>query len=93
MKLTKETIEQARPNSIIHIGETIDDPNGLFMTGSGELLKFIIFRGDIADWCVYTHFIDSSIEYIRKSGDKPHQREHISNIVEFDDEVWEMYRH
>lgn len=93
MKLTKETIEQALPNSIIYKGETTDDENGLNMTGSGKVLKFVVCRGGIADWCIYTHFSDRTFEQIAHLGDKPHSREQIANIVEFDNEVWTMYRH
>lgn len=93
MILTKEMIENAEPESIIFQGETTDDENGLNMTRSGQPLRFIIFRGGIADWCIYTHTIDKPWFWIRDHGDKPHTREFIANVVEFDDEVWKMYRH
>ena len=92
-KLTKKKIEDAKPNSIMYDGITTDDPNGLNMTNSGRILRFIVYRGGIADWCIYTHLAEMPLEYIRDHGDKPHSREFIENEVEFDDKVWEMYRH
>jgi len=92
-KITKAMIEDAEPESIIVRGETIDNEDGLNMSRSGQKLRYIIFRGGIADWCIYAHTADKSWEWIRKHGDKPHTKEFIANVVEFDDEVWKMYRH
>jgi len=93
MELTKEMIKNADPRSIIFRGETTNDGNGLNMTGTGEPLRFVVYRGGIPDWCVYTQKAFQGWGFIRDCGDKVHTREYIENIVEFNDEVWKMYRH
>lgn len=86
-------IEDAPPNSIMFTGLAMDTPEGLHMSGSGNPLKFVVFRGGIADWCIYCGLASKPTQQIRYFGNKPHGRKIISNVVEFDDEVWEMYRH
>lgn len=93
LNLTKKVIGEAEPHSIIKEGVTTDDEHGLNMTGSGENLRYIIFRGGIADWCIYTHRTEFPASYIQAHGNKPHSRDFIENIVSFNEEVWEMYRH
>lgn len=93
MKLTELMIKKAKPRSIIADGYTSDDINGVNMNNTGVALCFVIYRGDIPDWCVYIGLATSSKEDITRSGDKVRQRHSLDNILEFGDEVWEMYRH
>lgn len=93
MKLTKEMIENAPLRSIIFEGITTDDAEGLNMTMSGKKLRYVVVRGGFTDWCVYTHFAFHDAEWIRRHGDKPHGKGNINHIIDFDDEVWEIYRH
>ena len=91
--LTKKMLIEAEPNSVIYRGIVLDSENGFFMTGNNKKLAFVVFRGEIPDWCIYFGKIDKNWDYIMKFGDKPHIRQFIETIVKFDDDLWEMYRH
>ena len=92
-KLTKDIIEQAPLKTIIVGALTTDEHKGLNMTNSSKAITWVIVKGGINDWCIYTSLGQVPYETVKRLGDKPHCREHIENIVEFDDEVWRMYRH
>lgn len=74
-------------------GTTTDDENGINLSGSKKLLRWVAVRGDIADWAVYAHLAENDWDFIRSNGDKPHGRENVARVVPHDDEAWKMYRH
>ena len=92
-KITNNIIEQAFPHTIIAKGISTDEHKGLNMTNSSKAITWVIVKGRINDWCVYTSLGQVPYETVKDWGDKVHCREHIENIAEFDDEVWRMYRH
>ena len=70
-----------------------DDYEGLNMTNSHKMLTWVMVKGGINDWCVYTSLGQVPYETVKDWGNKVHCREHIENIADFNDEVWRMYRH
>ena len=59
--LTMEMINNAEPASILHYGVAQDSVDRLFLAGTGEMTPWILFRGNIADWCIYAqnpHYIN-----------------------------------
>lgn len=73
IKLTKEMLEKAKPNSIVFSGiGLIEHPwfnNATQKEKGGNLekdsvsvtVKFVIYRGGIVDWCIY-HSLDANLE-------------------------------
>ena len=119
-KLTKEMVDEAEPNSIIHSGiylvehpwfndaKTIKDGGLLSSDGRSAGAGLVVYRGGIADWCIYDSFdanfttadylddpniVSTSPERIARSGRKQHREEMIRSIVDCSDETFEMYRH
>ena len=72
-------------------GEIVDSPEGLYMTGSRRILKWVAVKEYANDWCVYTHWMYNSVKYVVDYGDKVLFQENIENIIKFDDEVWKRY--
>lgn len=91
--LTLQQLKDMEPDTIFATGETTDDPNGANMTGSGQALKWVATRGGIHDWAIYIHTADKSEEWIKRQGDKIHNRETIKKLVPCDDEAFAMYRY
>ncbi len=91
--LTLKKLKEMDPRTIFAKGEIVDSPDGINMTGSGKLLRWIAVRGMIHDWAIYCHWADKSYEWIRRSGDKVHSKENIKRVVNCTDESFEMYRH
>ena len=94
-RITKEMIKNAKPNSIIYANDTIDGTDGFNMTNSRKVLRFVVVRGGVADWCVYTQFAERCLsdQEIKQWGDKVHSEQHLLNVLDFNSDVWKMYRH
>ena len=118
--ITKEMINNAPPHSIIYADEgyiehpwfnnarPVSEGGTLEDDGRSTKVKYVIFRGGIADRCIY-HSMDgnlvdadyfddpihlqSHIQKIADHGAKLHNEHNIRAIVECTDEVFEMYRH
>lgn len=91
--LTLEMLKQMPANTIFATGTLIDDEDGLFMAGSGELLRFVAVSGSVGDFTIYTHFAEKSAEWIRYYGDKVHDERNIKRCIECDDEAFKRYRY
>ncbi len=63
------------------------------MCGSGKLLRWVAVRGGIHDWCIYCHYADKSVEWIKAQGDKVCIERNIKSCVPCDDESFAMYRY
>jgi hypothetical protein len=115
IKLTREIIEKAERNSIIYQGEGYiehpwfnDAKNNLEDDGRSVRVKFVIYRGGIADWCIY-HSLDAnleparyldgtthlmrSFEDIKNHGAKLHREKIIQGLIDCDDDTLSIYRH
>lgn len=74
-------------------GEAEDSPNGINMTNSGKMLRWVACRGGIPDWAIYCLFADSDWEEVIRVGDKVHSKGHIRKLVPCDDEAFSKYRY
>ena len=80
------------PGTIFAKGEIINSPEGINITNSRELLRWIAVRGRIYDWTIYCHLADKSYEWIRRHGDKVFEEENIKKLVFCDEDAFKMYR-
>jgi len=91
--LTRQMLEAMPEGTIFATGVMLDNADGLFMTGSGKELRWVAVRGRIADWAIYCHFADKSVEWIRHLGDKVHDNRNILRCVTCDDTALACYRY
>lgn len=121
VELTEDMVRNAEPHSIIHEGEcyiehpwfnqakSVSEGGNLEKDGRSVKVKYVIFRGGIADWCIY-HSLDANLEKsdylqgtdhlerssyvdVKRFGGKLHREDVIRSVVECSDEVMKMYRH
>ena len=90
--LTLEMLKKMSPKTIFATGTSMDVADSLFMTGSGNELRWVAERGGIHDWAIYCHFADRDVEWIRRHGDKVYSERHIRLLVECTDEAFKIYR-
>lgn len=79
--LTKAMLEVMPPNTIFATGEIVDNPEGINMTNSGKILRWIAKRGWIYGWTILV-----------REGDKVTGEHNIRKLVPCDDEAWKLYR-
>ncbi len=72
-KLTKEMVEKAEPESIIHSGiayrehpwfnqaKSVEDGGCLEEDGRSAKMGYVIYRGFVSDWCIY-HTFDANLQ-------------------------------
>jgi len=90
--LTIERLLEMAPHETIASGEIIDNPEGINMTNSGKLLKWIAKRGGIHDWAIYCHWAYHDWLFIEDQGDKVTSDTNILKLVPATDEALAMYR-
>lgn len=81
------------PGTIFATDVTTDDPDGVNLAGSGELIRWVAVRGGIHDWAIYADLAHASESYIKAHGTKVHSENNIKKLVPCDDEAFNMYRH
>jgi hypothetical protein len=97
--LTLELFKQIPNGDVFAMGVLPDSPDGINMSGSGKLLRWIAKKGDSGlDWAIYCHWKtkiswDYEMEFIRTSGDKVHDTQNILACVNCDTKVLDLYRH
>lgn len=91
--LTLQSLKDMKPQTMFAQGKSIDSPEGINMTNSGKMLRWVAVRGGIHDWAIYTHFAYKDVEWIRRCGDKVHSKENIKKLCPCDDEAFSMYRY
>ena len=74
-------------------GEIIDSPDGVNITNSGMLLKWVAVRGGIYDWAIYCHFAYHSWDFVKSQGNKVIMEKNIKELVKCDNEAFSMYRY
>ena len=89
--ITHEELKQMSSGTFMS-GEVIDSPEGINMTNSGKMLKWVARRGMIADWAIYVGWSTSSFEEIERSGDKVFGVNNIKKLVNCDEEMLKHYR-
>jgi hypothetical protein len=90
--LTLKQLEDMPVQTKFATGECIDSPEGINMMGSEKMLRWVAVRGGVADWAIYCHFTDHSIEEVAAEGDKVIWEEHIKKLVPCTDEAYLRYR-
>jgi len=91
--LTLQKLKEMKPDTIFTQGEIIDSPEGINMTNSGRMLKWVAVRGGIHDWAIYCHFANNTYEWVYRFGDKVYSKGNIKKLVNCDDEAFKMYRY
>jgi hypothetical protein len=81
------------PNRVFATGESVDSPEGLFMTGSGNPLRWVAVKGGNQDWALYTQQTHWSYEMVERNGDKVNDEANILRALEVSPKVLERYRH
>lgn len=89
--LTLKMLKDMKPGTFA-TGLIEDSPEGINMSNSGKLLRWVATRGQIHDWAIYAHLAEHDAEYVKDYGDKVTNRQNIRKLVECDDEALEMYR-
>ncbi len=79
-------------HTVFATGLVEDSPEGVNMTGSGRVLKWIAKKGAVDDWAIYIHYAHKSIQEIKSNGDKVMGENNIQKLVPCDDEVYKAYR-
>jgi len=91
--LTIDDLKKMKPATMFAKGESIDAPEGINMTNSKKLLRWVAVRGGIHDWSIYCHFADKPFEWITQLGDKVRSSQSIKKLCPCDDEAFKMYRY
>ncbi|MCG3203995.1 MAG: hypothetical protein KCHDKBKB_00672 [Elusimicrobia bacterium] len=115
LELTKEMLDNAKPHSVLWQGQGfIEHPwfnqakDFIADDHRSVMVKIVIFRGGIADWCIY-HSLDANLELadnldgdmhlqasyerVLSSGGKVRNEKVIRSLVKCSDEVMELYRY
>lgn len=90
--LTLKKLKEMEPGTIFDSGLIVDSPEGINMTNSKKMLKWVAVRGGIHDWCIYCHWSIVSHDYVKRHGDKIYSKDNIKKLVPCDDEAFKMYR-
>lgn len=91
-KLTLQKLKEMKPG-VFARGEIIDNPEGINITNSGLMLRWVAVRGKIHDWCIYCHYADKDFDWIKRMGDKVMTCENIQKLVDCDEESLKIYRY
>jgi len=91
-ELTLQDLEEMKPG-IFARGEIIDSSEGINISDSGRILKWVASRGDIPDWCIYCHFATCDWETVKDMGDKVFSKNNIKKLVPCNDEAFKAYRY
>jgi len=90
--LTLKMLKDMPEHTLFATGIAKDQPGGLNMNRTGKDLRWVAVRGEIHDWTIYCHWAEHDIHWIRRSGDKVIDKEHIQRLVPCDDDAISMYR-
>jgi len=91
--LTIEKLNALPRHEIFASGTLRDIPGGLYMSGGGEILRWIAKKGGANDWAIYCHRASWTKERIAANGDKVTMRENIMRCVPCTEEVFNRYRY
>jgi len=91
--ITLEDLKNMEPKSIFATGTAIDDPEGINMSGSCKLLRWVAVRGGMHDWTIYCGWDTHDELWLARFGDKIFIKGTIRRLVECDDEAFNMYRY
>ena len=90
--LTLEQLKAMKPDTIFDSGQATDDASGINMDTTGRLLRWVAVRGGSHDWAIYCDLLYKTIDEVRDTGNKVHDRETVKRLVPCNDEALAMYR-
>jgi len=90
IKITKEDILK-NENKVLVCGISIDNPEGINLSNTNKLIKFVFNCGGYKDWAVYIDEEHKSFDEVRDCGNKV-MPESLKNIFELEEGVEEMFR-
>ena len=90
--MNNEIFDKIPDLTMFGAGITMDEPGGLNMTGSGQLLFWAAVKGGANDWSLYCSTVPDT-NHIRQFGDKVISEDNIRNVILVDDEVMSKYRY
>jgi len=92
MDLTLDALKDMNPHEQFATGLTIDNPSGINMTNSDQLLRWVAVRGGMHDWAIYINWSYHSQDEVARNGDKITSEYNIKKLVSCTDEAFKMYR-
>ena len=90
-KLTMEMLNDALPGQMLLKGGIQDSPEGFFIDGTKQMLKWVAIIGGINDWCIYVSYLNLSCEELQKRGYKI-MKDTAKIVIDADKEVWERWK-
>jgi len=91
--LTEKEFNDLKSGETFATGVLPNSPEGLFMTRNGGELRWVGIKGYANDWSIYCHWVDNSVEWIKRHGDKVINEHHIKKCVPCDELVFKKYRY
>lgn len=92
--LDLEMLKRLKPGSIISKGETIDSDQGVNISDSKELMRWIAKKGsEMQDWHILIHWANVPWKVVETQGIKVLDRENITKLVRCTDEALIMYNY
>jgi hypothetical protein len=91
--LTLEEFDNIKPGTTFDTGLLVDSYEGLNMSGSKKILRWVAVKGWANDWCIYAHLSHHDEEFVKASGDKVMGEENIMMAVPCVEDVLNRYRY
>lgn len=90
--LTYDMLSMMPEYTIFATGQASDSPEGINMTNSGKMLRWVAISGSNKDWCIYCHWHHYLINWIACNGDKVRDPGTIRKLVPCSDDAYARYR-
>lgn len=90
-----ETLQNSTDGVVIATGIVQNNEGGVYMTDfrKNDDLRWVAKVGSgYADWAIYIHWAEHSLEWVLQNGDKVTTQAYIKKLVPCDDEALKLYR-
>lgn len=91
-KITQEIFDATAPGEVFAKGEAPDSPDGLHMTGSSQLLRWVCVKGWADDWCMYCDWAYKHWSEIERLGQKVSGIHNIMRVIDIPLNLMKRYR-
>lgn len=92
-ELTIDQFSLINRGSIFAYGNCINDCNGVNISNSGKMLRWVAVKGYGDDWTIYIHFNIHDNIWVSLHGDKVTSSNNIKLLVPCTNEVFKKYRY
>lgn len=92
MRLTLDILKLFQSGTIFASGILPDSEEGINMTNSGRLLRWVAVKGSVDDWAIYCLPLGTTQEEVSSLGDKVCRSKAIRRCIQCDDETFLCYR-